>query len=97
MLQILLVAVLLDRPSNARPSVNCNTTAGFSALMRAAAYGRLHVIEALLSRGANIDFQSTTDGTTAIMHAASRGQTNAVRMLCERGCNLKLKVCHVFT
>ena len=60
--------------------------------MRAAEYGRLHVIEAMLSRGANINYQSTVDGSTAVMRAAGRGQTNAVHMLCERGCDLKLKV-----
>jgi hypothetical protein len=91
--QILVVAVLLDREGNTKPSLNCNTTAGFSPLMRAAEYGRLHVMEAMFQRGAEINFRSTVDGSTAVMRAAAKGQSAAVRMLCERGANLKIKVC----
>ncbi len=61
-------------------------------LARAAEYGRLHVIDALLQRGASINYQSNVDGSTAVMRAAGRGQIAAVRMLCERGAKLKLKV-----
>jgi hypothetical protein len=89
--QVLLVAVFLDKDSSSKPSLNCNTTAGFSALMRAAEFGQLHVMEALMRRGASVNFQSTVDGSTAVMRAAGRGQFAAVRMLCERGANLKLK------
>ncbi len=67
------------------PSCMCDNSA--------AEYGRLHVIEALLARGANIDFQSHVDGQTALMRAAKVGQLPAVRMLCERGANTHIKVC----
>ena len=75
-----------------QPEVNYSTSKGFSPLSIAAVYGRLHVMEALLARNANVNFQCHTDGTTAVMQAARAGQSAAVRMLCERGSNLKLKV-----
>ncbi len=78
-----------------QPAVNFNTPRGYAPLAIAAKYGRLQVVEALLSRGASVNFQCTTDGSTAIMQAAQVGQTAAVKMLCERGSNLLLKVCGV--
>ncbi len=79
-------------PLPVQPAINYNTSKNISPLGVAAKYGRLHVIEALLSRGADINFRSHLDGTTALMAAARAGQTQSVVMLCERRANVLIKV-----
>lgn len=81
----------MDRSGANKPALNAACSLGFSALARAAEYGRLHVMEAILERGADIDFQSHVDGSTALMRAGARGKAEAVQYLLERGASAFLK------
>lgn len=64
--------------------VNARDAAGETALMLAAARGRLDVIGLLIERGADVNAASDA-GNTALMLAAARGQVDAARALLERG------------
>jgi ankyrin repeat protein len=64
--------------------VNARSAAGETALMLAAARGRLEFMGLLIERGA--DANAATDaGNTALMFAAARGQVDAARLLLDRG------------
>ena len=64
--------------------VNARSEQGETALMLAAARGRLEFIDLLLDRGADVN--AVTDaGNTALMFAAARGQVDAARLLLGRG------------
>lgn len=79
----LAVEYLLDR-SYYRPSINLETNKdSHTALMRACLYGRFHVLEALLDRGANIN-QVNRKGKTALHYAVEIGNEECVRILVER-------------
>lgn len=58
-----------------------------SALVAAARYGHLDILDALLDAGADVDAQ-TAGGVTALMAAAEAGQLAAVEYLIEEGANI---------
>ena len=64
--------------------VNARSGGGETALMLAAARGRLDVIGFLIERGADVN-AATDAGNTALMLAAARGQVDAVKTLLDRG------------
>lgn len=88
----LAVEYLLDRHYY-RPAINLETTAGYTALIRACVMGRSHVIVALLDRGANINHINRF-GKAAIHYAASLGHSEVTRILVERFADLSLKDNH---
>lgn len=85
----LAVEYLLDRKYY-RPSINLETTAGYTALIRACTQGRGHVLCALLDRGANINHRNKF-GNTALHYAAKLGHTEITRILVERFADLDMK------
>jgi len=86
---VLAVEFLLDRTSY-RPSVNQENKFGQTALMRAAAMGRQHTMQALLDRSADPS-QSNRFGQTALHFAAAVGSSECVRMLLERGVDASMR------
>ena len=80
---VLQVAFLLDR-SVYRPSVNQENKFGVTALMRACAKGRPYVVQALLDRGADVNFINRF-GQTCLHFAVEVGNTECIRILLERG------------
>jgi len=54
--KVLVLAVMFDR-RHTRPNPNRETSAGHTPLTRAAEYGRMYAIQALLDRGADINYQ----------------------------------------
>ena len=75
------VELLLDREFKV-PSID-KETGRKHALTLAAKTGRLEIMEALLDRGADIEYE-TRDGKTALMHAAIAGKWDAVKFLVEQ-------------
>ena len=67
--------------------VNIQATNGSTALMAAAWYGHLHVVQYLYHKEANLNLQDN-DGSTALMYAALNGQRDIVRYLVEHGANV---------
>lgn len=67
--------------------VNIQATNGSTALMAAAWYGHLHIVQYLYHQEANINLQDN-DGSTALMYAALNGQRDIVRYLVEHGANV---------
>ena len=86
--RVLAVSMLLDRAAK-RPNINRETRlmGGHTALTLASRTGRLDVIEALLERGAELEYE-TLEGKTALIHAASTGKWDTVRYLVEMGANV---------
>jgi len=80
----LAVEYLLDRPYY-RPGINVESKTGMTALIKAASQNRYHVMQALLDRGANIDYKNKF-GRTALHYAAEVSSTECCRILLERGC-----------
>ena len=66
--------------------VNARAESGETALMLAAARGRLEFMGLLIDRGADVN-AATPAGNTALMFAAARGQVDAARMLVQHGAN----------
>ncbi|GMF15630.1 unnamed protein product [Phytophthora lilii] len=77
---VLAVEYLLDRTLN-RPLVNFESSHGVTALGTAAFYGTLKCAQALIERGANINYVSRLSGRTALMEAADNGKETLVRFL----------------
>jgi ankyrin repeat protein len=89
------VVYLLDRHYY-RPAINLETTAGYTALLRACVLGRTHVVVALLDRGAKIDYVNKF-GKSAIHYVAALGHSEIMRILVERFADLTLKDNRGFT
>ena len=83
---VLAVVLLLDRDFKL-PAINKEIGRKHTALTLASRTGRLEVMEALLDRHADIEYE-TRDGKTALMHAAIAGKWDAVRFLVERGADV---------
>lgn len=77
---VLAVAYLLDRAMN-RPSVNYETTNGWTALSFAAHHGSLECMQALLERGADVNLKSRAHGHTALIKAARNGMLESIKHL----------------
>ncbi|XP_067893595.1 KN motif and ankyrin repeat domain-containing protein 4-like isoform X2 [Heterodontus francisci] len=66
------------------------TQAGQTALMLAVSHGRINMVKALLSYGANMNIQDD-DGSTALMCASEHGHVEIVKLLlAQPGCNTAL-------
>jgi len=76
------VVFLLDR-FYYRPAVNLETKTGYTALIKAAALSRAHVLEALLDRGAEINYKNRL-GKTALHYTVMNGNIQCTRILVER-------------
>lgn len=83
------VEFLLDRRYY-RPSLNLETTKGYTALIRACMLGRADIVVALLDRGADINYQNKFK-RTALHYCASLGHGKVLRILLERLADLDLK------
>jgi hypothetical protein len=70
--------------------VNLRDEDGRTALMFAAGYGRLEIVELLLRAGAKVNAQSKS-GATALMEAAREGATETVRALLLAGADVSLR------
>ena len=81
--EVYAVELLLDREFKL-PAIDRETGRKHTALTLAAKTGRLEIMEILIERGADIEYE-TRDGKTALMHAAIAGKWDAVRFLVERG------------
>ncbi len=85
----LMVEYLLDRRYY-RPGIDLETKSGHTALIRAASLSRAPVVEALLDRGAKIDYVNKF-GKTALHYAVLTGNVTCVRMLIERFANQSIR------
>ncbi|XP_038650606.1 KN motif and ankyrin repeat domain-containing protein 1-like [Scyliorhinus canicula] len=66
------------------------TQAGQTALMLAVSHGRINMVKALLTYGANVNIQDD-DGSTALMCASEHGHVEIVKLLlAQPGCNAAL-------
>jgi ankyrin repeat protein len=86
------VEFLLDRRYY-RPSLNLETTKGYTALIRACMLGRANIVVALLDRGADLNYQNKFK-RTALHYCASLGHGKVLRILLERLADLDLKDIH---
>eukprot|EP00605_Chrysophyceae_sp_TOSAG23-4_P001653 GSChrysophyteH1.ASY1.ANO1.1814.1 assembled CDS len=77
---------LLDR-TMFRPSVNLEVASGHNALIRACSLSRASVVEALLDRGADVDYVNKL-GMTPLHYAATVGSFIVCRILLERGADV---------
>ena len=84
--EVLAVVYLLDR-QDYRPAIDLETSIGLTALSHASFLGRLRCMEALLDRGANINYKNK-NGRTPLHFAASNGNMDACRFLIERGADI---------
>lgn len=91
----LAVEYLLDRKYY-RPAINLETTAGYTALIRATMLGRGQVVSALLDRGADIN-HINAHGRNAVHYAVKLGVTQVTRILIERFADLSLRDCDGLT
>ena len=85
----LAVEFLLDR-TNFRPSVNLEVASGHNALIRACSMSRASVVEALLDRGAELNYVNKL-GRTPLHYAATVGSFIVCRILLERGADVHAK------
>jgi len=72
-----------------RVDINGTDERGWSALERAAAFGRLQVVEELLARGAEVN-KRVACGRTAIMQTSRNGFSNIVNLLLDRTANIDM-------
>ena len=86
---VLAVEYLLDR-ENYRPAVNLEVGSGQTALIRACDMNRVYVVQSLLDRGANVNYQNKF-GKTAMHYTCAIGAQECVRLLLERGADMLLK------
>ena len=84
----LAVEFLLDREVY-RPSVNLETESGLTALIHACSLDRYLVAQALLDRGAIVNYQNKFKRTAA-HYASSIGSAQCIRLLIERGGDMYL-------
>lgn len=63
---------------------------GSTALVAAASYGQLAMVQFLVMNRANVDFQDAVYRTTALIAAAVGGRTGVVKFLLEHGANPNL-------
>ena len=82
----LAIEFLLDR-SNFRPSVNLEAESGHNALIRACSLGRGSCAEALLDRGADVNYVNKY-GKSPLHYAATVGSYIVCRILLERGADV---------
>ena len=61
---------------------------GLSALTTAARYGRLQIMEILVSYGADVDLRSGRNDWTPLLHAIHKNQLRAVAKLLELGADV---------
>jgi len=88
--ECLAVEYLLDREIY-RPSIELESTvSGHTALIRACILSRAHVVEALLDRGANINYVNRF-GKTALHYTAAAGDPICTRILIERFADKNIK------
>merc|ERR1719150_518380 len=59
----------------------------FTALIKASGKGQLEVVELLLARGANVNWNSAS-GSSALMMACSKGHAKVVELLLKNGASL---------
>jgi hypothetical protein len=85
----LAVAYLLDR-TDFRPSINLEVSTGHTALIRACSLNRASVVEALLDRGAEVNYVNKF-GKTPLHYAATVGSFTCCRILLERGADVHAK------
>lgn len=69
------------------PDVTTSEPDNYTALMAAAAFGQVEVLQLLLERGASLDKQNS-EGLTALMFAAYQGELEAVKFLIGHGGNI---------
>lgn len=81
--ECLLVEYLLDREQY-RPSIDYETESGLTALIHACSLNRFLVAQALLDRGADVNYQNKFK-KSAIHYAVSIGSAQCVKLLVERG------------
>lgn len=77
-------------------AINAQDHHGYTALMLAARYGRIHTTQALIAAGADINAQDKY-GQTALMFAASEGFVNVVQALIAAGALLNTKDTNGYT
>lgn len=70
--------------------VNYQNERGETALISAAWYGHLEVVQILIKAGTNVNLQ-TADGYTALMMSALMGHLEIVRALIKAGANVNLR------
>ena len=81
------VAALDGSGGQAAVDVDARDGDGATALMGAAAKGRLDVVDLLLARGAGVDLKVPNSGLTALLLAASEGQASVSERLLAAGAN----------
>jgi cytohesin len=84
-------AVAIDHLLKAGADPNSVSHEGQTALMTAAATGKVDAVHLLLARGAKVDAVEPYRGQTALMWAASEGNAGAAAELIEFGAQVNLK------
>ncbi|EEY63736.1 uncharacterized protein PITG_02219 [Phytophthora infestans T30-4] len=88
---VLAAEYLLDRTMN-RPLVDLESSRGLTALGTAAFFGTLKCAQALIERGARVNFAARLNGHTALMIAATNGKVEFVRyLLASKGVDVFLR------
>mmetsp|Transcript_4710 Transcript_4710/g.10162 ORF Transcript_4710/g.10162 Transcript_4710/m.10162 type:complete len:1225 (+) Transcript_4710:321-3995(+) len=88
--EVLAVEMLLDRPTK-RPKIAHENKNGHTALSWATIKDRTRQMEALIIRGAEVNYQDSKLGRTPLIWAVTVGKHRAARLLLESGANASLK------
>jgi ankyrin repeat protein len=88
-----MVELLLE----ARADPNAPLPGGETPLMTAARTGSPGVVQALLARGASVDYKDDRRGQTALMWAAAEGHAAVVEILLQAGADVRARVPSGFT
>ena len=83
---------IIRRLLEAGADVNAKNNYGVTALMQAANWGNIVVIDELLKYGANVDDIEHTSGMSALLFAASTGYSTVINVLLQHGARTNFSI-----
>jgi cytohesin len=81
------VRIILEQSTN----VDIRDKAGHTPLFYAASAGQMHVVEFLISKGADVNAKDNRGGETPLFYAGDAGWKNVVELLIEKGADINIR------